>query len=1060
MTLFRQKFMSDPVCSQYYVYNTVLRRHPDDLYKVIKASGSLFSTTIFVLVSAVQKLSRVTVVEPGTILYRGISARMRLPDLFFKCDEYGCSGFTEWAFLSTTSKLDVARCYAKLEEGRDLPLVMAIHTGSVDRGASIRDYSQYPDEAEFLFVPCSFLEKVGAFYIDVNEQGITELVPVRVNSNLKARTVDELVDQKKDLHVAAFSYHIDVIRNELQRIAVEGKAEERLERDKSTARDDSLTVQEFLDRIVDQCKDVLSRHKAISSKEYLNDAVFRNLVLEMINVKAMAVSKLMEWLSTDSFIRFRWNASLRSVHRRWTAHLDQKRLNAVQESARSQAALELCKARGYVIESVDERNDLDETVLMCAAAEGQSTLFELLLDAGAQVNKARSDGVTAMWLAAEYGHENCIETLAKLKASVDQTANDGTSPLCIAARNGRLACVKMLHELQADVNLRDKFDSSPLHHAALYGQEKTVELLLQLNANKDLKNNRGYRPVDIAKQAEHAGCVKLLFVQAKPKANLMQSSFLRIHNRNLIISTGGINDVDGFFALAKYAQSGCDVLFIMNYPAYIGVPEEKYDPLYADTNPGLGYKYSAKQVLDNAPQPLPDSYQRFLERYPEVDSNARMKRALTDLAFVMANRVWTESIASAGVDAGKLLFAIGGINTINPFSEKSVKNEVLVYSDLVDPLEMSIDPEQGKVYDSEGKASHDIEWEIYSGIYIDFNGSLAFWNGRLTSMLSEKDIVQKIKGVFVMGGVYADTVPITMPSIHNVLNRFSSATMNQLYHPQNTADFFAFLKQFKVPTWTVSSNTVSKLGSFEEVLKFLDSNKLTSGYLKSMAEKHYNSAYHPPKKPFDYYVALALCDILERNKGELRTRFFAENLSALEPATELLSPTGASENLRSRSPERRQSLPHRVGQSARAERPCSDIDISSDRSVSPVRGGSFSGNSERPMTLFYSNVYGITLLGYIDDDWNAARARYAQAIETTLKLEESDSEYYRCKKETFLRELELMMRIDCSALFVSDLAFILDPATLRLRLPRLCRTPSPVLRHWQQSETMGDIRDV
>lgn len=42
-----------------------------------------------------------------------------------------------------------------------------------------------------------------------------------------------------------------------------------------------------------------------------------------------------------------------------------------------------------------------------------------------------------------------------------------------------------------------------------------------------------------------------------------------MNNKKLIITTGDISDVDGFIALAEYAKSGADVLFIMNYPAYL-----------------------------------------------------------------------------------------------------------------------------------------------------------------------------------------------------------------------------------------------------------------------------------------------------------------------------------------------------------------------------------------------------------------------------------------------------------------------------------------------------------
>ena len=61
----------------------------------------------------------------------------------------------------------------------------------------------------------------------------------------------------------------------------------------------------------------------------------------------------------------------------------------------------------------------------------------------------------------------------------------------------------------------------------------------------------------------------------------------------------------------------------------------------------------------------------------------------------------------------------------------------------------------------------------YSEIYLDFNGSMAFLNGYWTELLGEVAGAGKIRGVFVMGGVRSDTKPMTMPSIPNVLNRFS-----------------------------------------------------------------------------------------------------------------------------------------------------------------------------------------------------------------------------------------------------------------------------------------------
>ena len=43
----------------------------------------------------------------------------------------------------------------------------------------------------------------------------------------------------------------------------------------------------------------------------------------------------------------------------------------------------------------------------------------------------------------------------------------------------------------------------------------------------------------------------------------------QVRSRKLIISSGDISDPDGFYAIAQYAKTGADVLFVMNYPAYL-----------------------------------------------------------------------------------------------------------------------------------------------------------------------------------------------------------------------------------------------------------------------------------------------------------------------------------------------------------------------------------------------------------------------------------------------------------------------------------------------------------
>ncbi len=65
----------------------------------------------------------------------------------------------------------------------------------------------------------------------------------------------------------------------------------------------------------------------------------------------------------------------------------------------------------------------------------------------------------------------------------------------------------------------------------------------------------------------------------------------------------------------------------------------------------------------------------------------------------------------------------------------------------------------------------------YSNIYLDFNGSMAFLNKDWIERLGAATAANRVKGVFVMGGVRSDSKPMTMPSIPNVLNRFSRCVL-------------------------------------------------------------------------------------------------------------------------------------------------------------------------------------------------------------------------------------------------------------------------------------------
>jgi hypothetical protein len=134
-------------------------------------------------------------------------------------------------------------------------------------------------------------------------------------------------------------------------------------------------------------------------------------------------------------------------------------------------------------------------------------------------------------------------------------------------------------------------------------------------------------------------------------------------------------------------------------------------------------------------------YLAFLDRYKRLDSaNDRMKSAMTDVAFEMTKRVWQDLPTER---RGNCFFCIGGVNAINPFSATAVKNEIVVYVGAIPKEAKELDPKEGTFYDMSGNSMRHFNLEGYDEIYMDFNGSMAFFNDDWQKRLGEPDVVKK-----------------------------------------------------------------------------------------------------------------------------------------------------------------------------------------------------------------------------------------------------------------------------------------------------------------------------
>jgi ankyrin repeat protein len=100
---------------------------------------------------------------------------------------------------------------------------------------------------------------------------------------------------------------------------------------------------------------------------------------------------------------------------------------------------------------VNKANDKGATPLFVANHNGHVAEVRVLIVAGADVNKATDDGVMPLCMAAQFGHEVVVRALIKAGADVNAAGNNGATPLLVSttpafniAQGNHAAVVKML----------------------------------------------------------------------------------------------------------------------------------------------------------------------------------------------------------------------------------------------------------------------------------------------------------------------------------------------------------------------------------------------------------------------------------------------------------------------------------------------------------------------------------------------------------------------------------------------------------------------------------------
>jgi len=165
------------------------------------------------------------------------------------------------------------------------------------------------------------------------------------------------------------------------------------------------------------------------------------------------------------------------------------------EQARSQGhpfqpGMSLQELKAHVEEkgNVDLPVDAEQrTVLMLAAAHGDTNVVAEILDKGAKIDIADGSGRTALMYASERGNKASVQMLVKNGAHLNvRDSKSKESALMLAAQNGRKDIVEFLVESDADLDLRDRDGGTAWSRAKAKGHKDIADYLQRHGASTSL----------------------------------------------------------------------------------------------------------------------------------------------------------------------------------------------------------------------------------------------------------------------------------------------------------------------------------------------------------------------------------------------------------------------------------------------------------------------------------------------------------------------------------------------------------------------------------------------
>jgi ankyrin repeat protein len=138
------------------------------------------------------------------------------------------------------------------------------------------------------------------------------------------------------------------------------------------------------------------------------------------------------------------------------------------------------------------------TILHLATTSNSVPILELIVNAGADLNKQDDAKRTALVVAIELKYPNCARYLLKKGSNPDLADSSGQNALQIAINNKELAIAKELIPYTKDINHRSKSQNTALHYAVMVDDSVLLHSLVDKGADMFALDHHKMTPVFMA----------------------------------------------------------------------------------------------------------------------------------------------------------------------------------------------------------------------------------------------------------------------------------------------------------------------------------------------------------------------------------------------------------------------------------------------------------------------------------------------------------------------------------------------------------------------------------